>query len=104
MNPEIANHWNTAISHFNAAKISLKEQGTACDIPKKLSMAIVSAHSMISSLSLSGEARIASGIALETFDKFQTLTTSQAFEETLNALKTYRNLVPENYNLPIPTL
>ena len=103
MNPEIAKYWNEALKNFNDAKVAFKKGGSDSDIIKKLWTATSNGQFMIRKLNQGGEeSLIAAGTAIETLSQLERLNTKQAFGKVLQALREYRNLVPDEYNLPLP--
>jgi hypothetical protein len=104
MNPDIAKNWEIALKALNAAKIAFENSKPDYEIKKELRTAIFYGQYMTKDLGLAGEERlIAADIAVARFNqKFDRLGTRDAIEETIKALKEYHNLVPSEYNLPVP--
>ena len=104
MNPKIAKCWNEALKSFDDAKVALKNGQPDSDIIKKLWMAIYHGQNITKLLETGGEeSLIAAGTAIESLSQLERLNTRQAFDKVLQALREYRNLVPDEYNLPLPT-
>lgn len=104
MNPEIAKYWNEALKDYNDAKVAFKNDESDSIIKEKLWMAICNGQLMTSLLNSTGEeSLISAGTALESLSQLERLGTRQAFIKVLQALKEYRNLVTNEYNLPVPT-
>ena len=102
MNPEIAKYWNEALNDYNDAKVAF-EKGESDSIKKKLWMAICNGQLMTRLLNSTGEeSLISAGTALDNLGQLEHLGTRQAFNKVSQALKEYRNLVPDEYNLPLP--
>ena len=104
MNPEIAKNWGIALKALNAAKTAFENGESDYKIKKELRTSIFYGQYMTKDLGLGGEERlIAAGTAVERFNqKFARFGTRDAIEETIKALKEYHNLVPPEYNLPVP--
>jgi len=104
MNPEIAKYWNEALKSFDDAKVAFKKGKSDHDIKKKLSMAICHGQIMTRHLKTGGEEHLISvETAVKSMDNLEKFSIDHAFAVTLQALREYRNLVPDEYNLPLPT-
>jgi len=104
MNPKIAEHWERALKAYNDAKTAFQNRKSESDIKKELWNAILYGQCITRELESDGEeSLIAAETAIESFEQLQQLSTCKAFDLTLQALREYRNLAPDEYNLPIPS-
>jgi len=104
MNPEIAKYWNKALEAFNTAKTDFENGEPDSEVKKVLWMAVNYGQFMTRHLNIGGEESIiAAGTAIESLSQLERLDIRQAFNKVLQALKEYRNLIPDEYNLPLPT-
>ena len=104
MKPEIAKHWKKAFENFDDAKLAFENGQLDSIIKEKLWASIVHGQAMTRHLRANGEeSLIAASIAIESRSQLEQLSIKQAFEKVLKALREYRNLVPDEYNLPLPT-
>ena len=104
MNPEIAKHWENALNSFDDAKVAFQKGDSDHEIKKMLWMSVFHGMSMTKQLKTGGEeSLIAGGIALDNLSQVEQLDTKQAFDKVLQALRGHHNLVPDGYNLPLPT-
>jgi len=104
VNPEIAKYWEKALAAFNTAKADFGNGKPASEVKKALWMAVVYGQIMTRHLNLGGEESIiAAGTATESLSQLERLSTRQSFDKVLQDLKEYCNLVPDEYNLPLPT-
>jgi ABC-type microcin C transport system duplicated ATPase subunit YejF len=104
MNPEIAKYWNEALNYYNDAKVAFKKGESDSVVKEKLWGSITYGHLMTRLLNPTGEESVISaGTALDSLSQLECLGIRQAFNKVLQALKEYRNLVPDEYNLPLPT-
>jgi hypothetical protein len=103
VNPEIAKYWDEALKAFNVAKVAFANRESDSCIIKNLWTAIVNGQLMTRQLNPHNEeSMIAAGIAIESLSQLKQLGIKQAFNKVLQALTDYRNLVPNEYNLPLP--
>ena len=101
MNPEIAKHWEVALNAFNAAKTAFENSKSDYEIKKELHMAIFYGQFAIRKLNCV-DITITADIFFDYLSRIEHLGPKQAIDETLKALKEYHNLVPPEYNLPVP--
>ena len=104
MNPEIAKYWNKALEAFNTAKTNFENGEPDSEVKKVLWMAVSHGQFITRHLNIGGEeSTIAAGTAIENLSQLERLDIRQAFDKVLKALKEYHNLIPDEYNLPLPT-
>lgn len=101
MNPEVAKCWNKALKSFDDAKVAFKKGDLDSDIKEKLIRAIVYGQVMTRHLETGGEESLIS-VAVFRDTNYNNISIKQAFAVTLQGLEQYLNLVPKEYNLPLP--
>ncbi|MBW8001182.1 MAG: hypothetical protein FVQ80_04080 [Planctomycetes bacterium] len=101
MNPEIRKYWEAALKAFNTAKTAFKNGESDSEVKRELCIAVVYGYLAIRTFSKSE-----GGISADTFrtwlEEIDNLGSKHAIDITLKALKEYHNLVPKEYNLPVP--
>lgn len=101
MKHEITKHWEASLKAFNAAKTAFKNGESDFEVKKELHMAIFYGQIAIRGLDY-GDIDLPADIFFDYLSRIEPFGTKQAIDETRKALKEYHNLVPPEYNLPLP--
>jgi len=103
MNPEIAKDWSEALKAYDEAKGGYRRGESDFIVRKHLWMAVIFGQRMTKHLKPHGEeSLIAAGTALDSLSQLEQLPIRRAFDMVLKALREYHNLMPGEYNLPLP--
>lgn len=93
-----------ALEAYEDAKAEFRNGGLEDSIKQKLWMAIYYGQQMTNHLSPNGqESMIGADIALDSLSRIGQSSSRQDFDIVMRALREYHNLVPAEYNLPLPS-